>query len=224
MRKPEELESLISYEFKDKSLLRMALTHTSYGSAQNNQRLEFLGDAVLGLYAAGELYRSFPEMNEGEMTRARAASVCESALFENAQAIDLGEYLYLGKGEGMGGGRQKLSIVSDAFEALTAAIFLDGGTEAAHAFAKRFVPIRAYAGERAIDSKTQLQEVLQRNGSADIRYELVEESGLDHDKWFISEVQNDGKVLGRGEGRTKKEAEQKAAKQALKRLGIRNKN
>ncbi len=220
MGKLEELQSLIGYEFRNRPLLKMALTHTSFGSASHNQRLEFLGDAVLGLYAAGELYRAFPEMKEGDMTRARAASVCESALFENAGAFSLGDYLYLGKGEELGGGRQKPSIVSDAFEALTAAIYLDGGAEAANAFARRFVPIRAHAGERVIDCKTRLQEVLQKNGSADIRYELVEERGLDHDKWFVCEVLNDGAPLGRGEGRTKKEAEQKAAGQALGRLGV----
>ncbi|MGI6193073.1 MAG: ribonuclease III [Christensenellales bacterium] len=224
MGKLEELQSRIGYAFQNRALLKMALTHTSYGSPSHNQRLEFLGDAVLGLYAANELYRSCPGMKEGEMTRVRAASVCESALFENAGAFSLGEYLYLGKGEELGGGRQKPSIVADAFEALTAAIYLDGGAEAAFAFARRFVPIRVRANERVIDCKTRLQEVLQKNGTADIRYELVDERGLDHNKWFVCEVLKDGCSLGRGEGRTKKEAEQKAAKQALERLSEQGEN
>lgn len=218
MTKLEELQSLIGYVFRDQTLLKTALTHTSYGAPYNNQRLEFLGDAVLGLYAAKALYFISPEMKEGEMTRVRAASVCEGALFENAEAFSLGEYLFLGRGEDLYGGRKKPSIVSDAFEALTAAIYIDGGPEAAAAFAKKFVPIRIAGDEKAVDCKTRLQELLQRHGAADIRYVLVEERGLDHDKRFVSEVRKGEVALGRGEGRTKKEAEQKAAKQALEKL------
>ena len=217
MNKLTRLQELIGYRFKNPALLSTALTHTSCGP-ENNQRLEFLGDAVLGLYAAETLYSQNPAMKEGEMTRARAASVCEGALFDAASAFSLGEFLSMSKGEESCGGRNKPSIVSDAFESLTAAIYLDGGFEAAMDFAKRFVPLKKAPLGGVGDFKTRLQELLQKNGATDIRYELIGERGLDHEKVFISRVLHDGKPLGSGEGRSKKESEQQAAKAALSAL------
>ena len=212
-----ELQEAIGYRFKDERLLVRALTHTSRGG-EHNQRLEFLGDAVVGLYAARLLYAVEPEMNEGEMSRARAAAVCETALYEAAKKFGLGQYLRLGRGEEQSGGRDKPSIVSDAFEALSAAIYLDGGASAADEFFERFLPVRAERKSGATDCKTRLQELLQSCGQQ-CTYRIVGESGPDHDKRFQAEVLSNGAVLARGEGHSKKEAEQEAARKALSDLG-----
>ena len=179
-----QLETVIGHTFKDPSLLETALTHTSYaneakGHVKHNERLEFLGDSVLSIVVADYLFHHWKDRPEGELTKARASLVCESALFQFAQEIDLGRYLRLGRGEEMGGGRTRPSVVSDAFEALIAALYLDGGMETARAFILPFIT----EGKTAeADYKTQLQEVIQQNPEERLRYELEGESGPDHDK------------------------------------------
>ncbi len=217
MDKLGQLQERIGYRFRDEALLRQALTHTSYGG-KDNERLEFLGDAVLELCASRYLFETYPAMREGRMSRARAAAVCEKALFRAAQPIGLGEYLFLGKSEEHTGGRQKPSVVSDAFEALIGAIYCEGGMEAAEAFILRHVPFSVDDPAEDRDCKTRLQELLQQHGTVQIVYQLLEESGPDHDKRFVSEVRCDGAFLGKGEGKSKKESEQAAARAALLRL------
>jgi len=221
-----ELEKIIGYKFKDNSYLKIALTHSSFaneskGTVQNNERQEFLGDAVLSIIVSDYIFRHL-KVPEGELTKIRASLVCESALAEFAGKIKLGSYILLGKGEEHNGGRNRPSILADAFEALIAAIYLDGGIEAARGFVLPFITEQAShaAGSDLHDYKTQLQEIIQKNPEEKISYVLVDERGPDHDKWFAVEVHLNSNVIGRGEGRSKKAAEQRAAREALELMGI----
>ena len=218
----QELEKAIGYTFHNIELLRVAVTHTSYANEskkgeKHNERLEFLGDSVLGVVVADYLFHEAGHLPEGQLTRKRASLVCEQALFGFAQQIQLGKYLRLGKGEERSGGRQRPTILSDAFEAVIAANYLDGGLEAARAFILPFVTEGKPAGE---DYKTRLQEVVQQNPEERLRYVVAGESGPDHDKHFVVEVHLNSNCIGRGEGHSKKIAEQQAARQALELMGL----
>ena len=220
----KKLETICGHAFRDPSLLHKAMTHTSYanenrtGHAGSNERLEFLGDAVLELISSEYLCERYPEMPEGDLTRLRASLVCEPTLAMDAREIGLPAYLLLGKGEEQTGGRQRDSIVSDALEALIGAIYRDGGLEKARSFVLRTV-LNDIGHKRLFsDSKTILQEHLQRKDGDVIRYELVSESGPSHDRLFTMRVCLGEEVLGEGDGRSKKAAEQKAAYQALIKL------
>ena len=220
----KKLEAKLGYSFRDESLLRHAMTHSSYANEHksegltSNERLEFLGDSVLGMVVADHLYHTYPNMPEGELTRTRAALVCEGSLHEIAKELELGDYLRLGKGEDAGGGRHRPSILADAVESLLAAVYLDGGIGPARKIIQAFVLNRAV--ERAVDRdyKTALQELVQRKPGSAITYRLVRESGPDHCRLFEMEVSIGGVPAGQGEGRTKKEAEQQAAKAAIAAL------
>jgi ribonuclease-3 len=223
----ERLQECIGYYFGDESLLEHALTHSSFAHerkqpARCNERLEFLGDSVLSVVVADYLYHHYPELPEGELTRIRAASVCEKALFGFAKSINLGDSLLLSRGEQNTGGRNRPSILADAFEALIAAIYLDGGMEPAKAFILKYVVPTLDNHRKAAfkDYKTLLQEVIQQNPEDRLTYLLVEESGPDHDKVFHYEVHINSNPVGSGSGRSKKEAEQAAAKEALRLMGI----
>lgn len=200
-----------------------ALTHSSYANENrlprtgHNERLEFLGDSILGMVVALHLYCENPELPEGEMTRLRAELVCEQSLYQVAKSLRIGDYLRLGKGEESGGGRERPSILADAVEAILAAVYLDGGKEAADAFVRRFILPPLAAGERktSSDYKTTLQEIVQRKSGNQLSYGIVSESGPDHAKSFVAEVLLNGRRIGIGSGRSKKEAEQAAAKNAL---------
>ena len=212
-----ELEGKLGYTFSDLSLLDTALTHSSYANEQGpghkyNERLEFLGDSVLGFITADKFFHAFRDIPEGRLTKLRASTVCEESLFEFAKQIDLGSYLLLGKGEEKNGGRERASIVSDAFEAVIAAIYLDGSIDPAREFVLRFV--MTAVEEKTItfkDYKTQLQEIIQKNPEEQLQYVLSGESGPDHNKRFEVEVHLNSNVIGKGIGRTKKQAEQEAA-------------
>lgn len=218
------LERKIAYAFHDRSLLETALTHSSYAnekkSSSSYERLEFLGDSVLGFVTAAFLYNSTPAIPEGRMTKLRAELVCEQSLYEIAKRLDLGEEMRLGRGAERGGERQRPSILADMVEAIIAAIYLDGGLEEAGRFIHLQLLDRVDLEETAhpADHKTALQELLQKNGECSIRYEEVSESGPDHDKVFIFRVLINGEPSGEGSGRTKKEAEQAAAAVALRSL------
>ena len=217
-----ELERKIGYTFKNPALLETALTHTSFANEsktpiQHNERLEFLGDSVLSIVAADYLFHQSNDQQEGELTRARASLVCESALYEFAKEIHLGSFLRLGKGEERGGGRNRPSVVSDAFEALIAALYLDGGLEVARSF---ILPFLSQGKTAEADYKTQLQEVIQQNPEEHLHYELVGERGPDHDKRFCMAVYLNSNQIGEGEGHSKKAAEQAAAKEALRLMGL----
>lgn len=220
-----KLEERIGHTFKDPVLLETALTHTSFANEAkhrlpNNERLEFLGDSVLSFVVAGWLYSvGGGSLPEGELTRRRATLVCESALAGFAKEIGLGEFLRLGKGENMNGGRQRASILADAFEALIAALYLDDGIETAQNFILPFVQKLAKQGAGE-DYKTRLQEVVQQNPEERVRYCVTAEEGPDHDKRFTVEVQLNSNCIGSGVGHSKKLAEQQAAKQALVLMGL----
>lgn len=221
-----ELEKVIGYSFKKQSYLQIALTHSSFANeskqvSANNERQEFLGDAVLSVIVADYIFRH-RKVPEGELTKIRASLVCETALAAFARQIELGKYLSLGRGEEHNGGRTRSSILADAFEALIAAIYLDGGMEAARNFVLPFISdtVEHAAGTDLHDYKTQLQEVIQKNPEERITYVLVDERGPDHDKWFSVQVLLNSNVIGSGEGRSKKIAEQQAAKEALLLMGI----
>ena len=221
----KDLEAAIGYRFKNITLLQNALTHSSYANERwhnsllSNERLEFLGDAILGMTVAKYLYQTFPDRPEGELTRMRADMVCEQTLAKVAVKIDLGLHLLLGNGEEQGGGRNRNSILADAVESVIAACFLDGGMEAAQQFIDRFilveVPVRKLHNA---DYKTALQELVQQRKNQVLNYALVGESGPDHDKKFEVEVRLNGKVVGIGTGSSKKRAEQDAARMALEQL------
>lgn len=221
----KELEKAIGYHFGNITLLQNALTHSSFANERwhdglkSNERLEFLGDSILGMVVAEHLYRTFPDRPEGELTRMRADMVCETALAQIAQRIGLGEHLLLGHGEEHSGGRTRNSILADAVESVIAACFLDGGMEAARGFIGRFVlenvPVRRLHN---FDYKTALQELVQQKKGQKLSYCLAGESGPDHDKQFLVTLQLNGKVVGSGTGSSKKRAEQEAAKVALKQL------
>ena len=218
------LEQKIGYMFHDRSLLETALTHSSYANEKKNsesyERLEFLGDSVLGFLTAAFLYGRTPAIPEGRMTKLRAELVCEQSLYEIARKLDLGEEMRLGRGAERGGERQRPSILADMVEAIIAAIYLDGGLDEAARFVHTQLLDHAQLEEEyhPADHKTALQELLQRDGECSIRYEEISESGPDHAKTFTFRVVINGDPSGEGSGRTKKEAEQAAAAMALQRL------
>ena len=222
----QTLESRIGYHFKNTELLRTALTHSSYANerralgAVSYERLEFLGDAVLGLTTAEFLYRHTPALPEGRMTKLRAELVCETSLHKTALELGLGEFMRLGRGEELTGGRERVSILADMVEAIIAAIYLDGGMDEAKRFIMAHVLSDAEIDDRrpTADYKTALQELVQQEGEAHIVYELIDESGPDHSKTFTFSVTVNGAEIGTGSGRTKKEAEQAAARIALEKL------
>jgi ribonuclease-3 len=220
-----ELENAIGYQFHNITLLQNALTHSSYANERyhnnllSNERLEFLGDSILGMVVAEHLYRSFPNRLEGELTRMRADMVCEQSLAVIANRIELGKHLQLGHGEEQGGGRGRNSILADGVECVIAACYLDGGMDAAKAFIQRFVlcdvPV---ARLKNADYKTALQELIQRKKNQTLSYMLIGESGPDHDKLFQVQVCLNAEVIGSGFGSSKKRAEQDAARDALEKL------
>lgn len=221
----KELQKKIGYRFKNGELLTRALSHSSYvnerqGGAESNERLEFLGDSVLGFIVAEYYYTNFRHLPEGELTKLRAATVCEKSLASFARDINLGKYLLLGKGENCTGGRERPSILADAFEALIAAIYLDGDIDEARKFVLYHVSNASKELNDYHDYKTKLQEVIQKNPEESLLYVLVGESGPDHDKHFEVEVHLNSNVIGRGSGRSKKIAEQQAAREALLLMGI----
>jgi len=225
----ERLLESLPVKVGDPALVRLALVHPSYahenpGLEEHNQRLEFLGDAVLQLVISDYLYRRYPARQEGTLHRLRAAVVCEPVLARRASSLHLGSHLLLGKGEEASGGRQRVSLLADAFEALVGALYLDGGLEAARSFVLReLVPeVEAVeAGKSPRDNKTMLQEWVQARAPGErVEYRVVEERGPDHDKTFEVEVTVFGRPAGQGSGKSKKEAEQSAAGEALSRLGV----
>ena len=222
----EELEQKLGYQFRDRALLSEALNHSSYANEhralgeQSNERLEFLGDSVLGFVTAEFLFELHRDLPEGDLTRQRAALVCAQSLYEVAKMLDLGKYLKLGKGEDAGGGRTRPSILADATEAVFAAVYLDGGIEAASALIHRVLLDKEgeHAEELMQDYKTALQELVQRKSGQALSYRMVGESGPDHNKTFTAEVWLNGEGVGTGSGHSKKEAEQAAARAAIRRL------
>ena len=221
----KDLETAIGYQFQNISLLQNALTHSSYAnerwhnSLMSNERLEFLGDSILGMVVAEYLFKSFPDRPEGELTRMRADMVCEKTLAAVAARIELGRHLLLGNGEEQGGGRTRDSILADAVESVIAATFLDGGMSAARSFIEQFILVEVPVTKlRNVDYKTALQELVQQKKNQVLSYTLIGESGPDHDKRFEVEVRLNGRVVGVGSGSSKKRAEQDAAHAALEAL------
>ncbi len=225
MEDMQKFQQAIDYPFQNEDLLRQALTHSSYANEHHlpkhgdNERLEFLGDAVLEIITSDFLYREHPDWSEGEMSKTRAGIVCEQTLAHCTRALDLGRYLLLGKGEEQTGGRRRESVLSDAFEAVIGAIYLDGGIDSAETFIYRFVLNDLEHTQMFFDSKTILQEIVQGRDLGELEYVLVEESGPDHDKSFVMDACIGGERKGRGEGHTKKAAEQEAAYQTILMLG-----
>lgn len=215
-------EEIIGYKFKNKKLIRQALTHSSYANEKknnlikDNERLEYLGDAVLELVTSYHLYENYPELLEGELTKIRASIVCEPTLSYCCKEIQLGKFLLLGKGEEISGGRERSSVLSDAIEAVIGAIYLDGGLEEARTFIQKVILKDIENKKLFYDSKTVLQEMIQSKSQEPLEYVLIEEKGPDHNKEFIVEVHFKGKLLGTGKGRSKKNAEQEAAYKAIK--------
>ena len=221
----KDLETAIGYRFHNISLLQNALTHSSYANERwhnsllSNERLEFLGDSVLGMLVAEYLYRNFPDRPEGELTRMRADMVCEQTLAAVANRIGIDEHLLLGHGEEQGGGRSRNSILADAMESVIAACFLDGGMEAALGIVQKFILVEVPVKKlHNTDYKTTLQELVQRKKNQTLIYALVGQSGPDHNKQFVVEVSLNGSVVGKGTGTSKKRAEQDAARDATERL------
>ena len=220
----ESLEKKLGYTFRDRSLLSEALNHSSYANehrsaeVSSNERLEFLGDSVLGFVTAEFLFKTYGKLPEGDLTRIRAALVCEQSLYEVAKFLGLGQYLKLGKGEEAGGGRQRQSILADATEAVFAAVYLDGGMERVRELICRVLLSRAPAAEERRDYKTTLQELVQRESGQVLGYQLIGSEGPDHAKIFSVEVDLNGQPIGQGKGRSKKEAEQMAAKAGMEKL------
>ena len=220
----EELEQKIGYSFQNKRLLRQALTHSSFANEQkinkydDYERLEFLGDAVLELVSSEFLFRENAKMTEGQLTRMRASMVCEQALAYCAKEFGLENYILLGKGEEMTGGRTKDSIISDVMEAIIGALYVDNGMEEAKAYIHRFILSDLEHKQLFYDAKTILQERVQQKNQGTLHYELIREEGPDHDKMFVIEAKIDDKTIGAGQGRTKKAAEQQAAYEALKTM------
>ena len=221
----KDLEAAIGYHFENISLLQNALAHSSYAnerwhnSLKSNERLEFLGDSILGMVTAEYLYRNYPNRLEGDLTRMRADMVCERALAKVAEQMNLGEYLLLGNGEEQGGGRSRDSILADAVESVIAACFLDGGMEPARRLIERFV-LQNVPDKKLhnADYKTALQELVQKKKDQVLTYTLVGESGPDHDKKFDVQVLLNGTVVGCGSGSSKKRAEQAAARATIEKL------
>ena len=221
----KDLENAIGYRFQNITLLQNALAHSSYAnerwhdSLMSNERLEFLGDSILGMVVAEFLYRNYPNRPEGELTRMRADMVCETSLAQVADQIGLGQHLLLGHGEEQGGGRNRASILADAVESVIAACFLDGGMEPARRFIERFILCNVPEQRlRNADYKTALQELVQQKKNQVISYVLTGQSGPDHDKQFSVQVELNGNVVGTGIGSSKKRAEQEAARQAMEKL------
>ena len=222
----DELEAKLQYRFHDRALLLTALSHSSFANENkgagymSNERLEFLGDSVLGQVVANHLYLSFPKMPEGQMTRLRAELVCETSLHKVAQELELGKHIRLGRGEEHTGGRQRESILADAVEAIIAAMYLDGGLPVAKSFIDRYIlsNLKTMQTMPVSDYKTALQEYIQRKSGQALSYELLSESGPDHHKSFTMQVSLNGKPIGEGSGHTKKEAEQYAAKNGLEEI------
>ena len=220
----KELEKKTGYTFQDFSLLKQAMMHSSYTNEKHlpkyrcNERLEFLGDAVLELVSSEYLFKESPHIPEGELTKTRASMVCEPSLALCARDIGLGDYLLLGKGEEATGGRERDSVTSDAMEALIGAVYLDGGFTSAKEFIHRFILTDLENKKLFYDSKTILQEIVQAGKKGDITYRLVREEGPDHNKSFEVQVMIGGTPYGEGKGRTKKSAEQQAAYQAILKL------
>jgi len=224
----QKLEEKIGYCYRNKDYALNALIHSSYVNEnhldprlKNNERLEFLGDAILDFVMGMMLYNNHPEMSEGEMSKTRALIVCEASLAESARSLGLGELMFLGKGEDANGGRNRPSILSDCLEALIGSIYLDGGMDEAEGFIMFLLGDtyqKAVRGELFMDYKTRLQEELQKSGDMKIHYKLIEATGPDHDKLFKMAAYADNRLLGTGCGKSKKEAEQEAAKKALERM------
>jgi ribonuclease-3 len=222
----KDFQKKINYQFKNEKLLYEALSHSSFANENkktrnSNERLEFLGDSVLSIVVSDYIFEHFKHLPEGELTKLRASLVCEKALFEFSKKIELGKYIFLGKGEEMTGGRERASIVADAMEAVIAAIYLDGGIEFARKHIMSFLPDDITPKHNVVfhDYKTILQEIIQRNPEEKIEYFLKEESGPDHDKKFTVQVLLNSNVIGEGTGRSKKNAEQCAAREALELMG-----
>ncbi len=222
----EVLQNKLEYKFNNVKLLENALNHSSYanevrGGVTSNERLEFLGDSVLSVIVASYLFENFKSIPEGELTKLRASLVCEKSLCAFSRQIGIGEFLRLGKGEEKGGGRERDSILADAFEAVLAAIYLDGGMDEARRFVLRYVlpELTNRDDEVFKDYKTALQEIIQRNPEESVTYHLIGESGPDHNKIFEVAVHLNSNIIGKGTGRSKKQAEQMAAKEALKLMG-----
>lgn len=222
----ETLEKRINYRFKNRSYLMEALTHSSFANERgnglkSNERMEFLGDSVLSLVSSQYLFETYPEMPEGELTRLKASLVCTESLSGFARQVHLGDYLFLGKGETHMGGAERPSILEDAFESLIAAVYLDGGLETARNFILHFLkPALDNRKRNFKDYKTILQEVIQQNPDQSINYVFVGSSGPDHNKVFEVEVRLNSNVIGTGKGKSKKSAEQAAAKEALTLMGL----
>ncbi|MBQ8634039.1 MAG: ribonuclease III [Lachnospiraceae bacterium] len=220
-KKLNELQHNIGYQFKQEALLRQALTHSSYAHEKNlkelmdNERLEFLGDAVLEVVSSEFLFKNHPEMNEGQMTKLRASLVCEQSLAACARELELGNFLLLGNGEDLTGGRERDSILSDAWEALIGAMYLDGGFTSAKEFILKYVLTDIEHKKLFYDSKTMLQELIQNKYKQSLHYVLLSEDGPDHNKIFTVQAYMDDTPLLTGKGRTKKAAEQNAAYQSL---------
>lgn len=221
----KKLEDQIGYHFRERGLVREALTHSSYANERNigkincNERLEFLGDAVLEQASSLYLFRQYPELPEGQLSKMRASLVCESALAAAAEKIGLGDFIFLGKGERVNGGSRKPSVVSDAMEALIGALYLDGGEKAANGFIMQHILTEIREKEKTfIDYKSELQELVQSGGCGTIRYQVTGERGPEHEKEFEVELIIDQKKVSLGRGRNKKAAEQMAAYEALKNL------
>ena len=220
----EALEEKLGYRFTNRAFLENALTHSSYANEnkakglQSNERLEFLGDSVLGMVVADYLFRTHPDLPEGDLTRTRAALVCEGSLVEVAQCLELGAYLKLGKGEEAGGGRERPSIIADAVEAVLAAVYLDGGIGSARKLIQKFILDREAEKSASRDYKTALQELVQRESGQVLGYQLIGAEGPDHAKIFSVEVDLNGIPIGQGRGRSTKEAEQNAARAAIEKL------
>ena len=226
MEQLAELQQKIGYQFRNPALLQQALTHSSYANegkkhGKNNERLEFLGDSVLAVIVAEHLFLTYKNIPEGELTKLRASLVCEKALDVFAARLSLGDYLKLGRGEEMTGGRQRPSILADAFEAVIAALYLDGGYEVAQKFVLSFIPkdLDIHQVGQLADYKTALQEIIQQNREEKVEYQMEAERGPDHAKVFTAVVLLNSNIIGRGEGSSKKQAEQNAAREALRLMG-----
>ena len=226
MKNIEELQQIIGYHFKDLQLLVTALTHSSFLNESkgrdslpaDNERLEFFGDAIIEFYVSDYLFHKYDDTPEGDMTKLRASMVCEQSLAECSRQIGLGSYLNMGKGEESSGGRERPSITSDAFEALTAAIYLDSGKEAAEAFIQEHLIKVLEHKTLFFDAKTRLQEIIQKDPGAKLTYELLSEEGPSHNKVFTSAVLLNGREIGRGSGHSKKLSQQEAAVHAMETI------
>lgn len=220
----EDLEKSIGYTFKDKSILKNALTHTSYAhehGIESNEKLEFLGDSILEFISSQYIYKNYPSLREGEMTKVRATVVCEKSLYKVAKSHNFSDFLYLGKSEIKTGGNLRMAVLEDSVEAVIAAIYMDGGLKEAEKFIienlkDAIKEATKHVGDK--DYKTVLQEKLQVHGNVDIKYIITNEKGPDHDKVFESEVKCNGRFLAKGKGKSKKEAQMQAAKKALENL------